>query len=276
VSDLAGANELGSVSLLAKSYMLTREGVLVTVSNNSSTELIFNDYFRVEKKVGRKWRQVPYIINDVTWNAIKYPVGRGVADSERQWLVNWENLYGSLADGDYRIIKDARASVGRYWFTSEFSINSDKLLPQLNLGYAAFGEKRKAVGRPGTVIWSWPGGEGQMGAYNADSLHPLNIDYFRDNSNGTLLEISDDSKEATLTFSKAPKSVTVERFDGLYASSASGQFPEPEAVEMVDGKIPLELTENGFVYSVHAYFDQGDIHYGFKVALSQHHNFKRS
>ena len=50
------------------------------------------------------WKEVPYVVEgDVAWTEEAWMISKG---ETYEWDINWEYLYGTLAEGKYRIGKE--------------------------------------------------------------------------------------------------------------------------------------------------------------------------
>ena len=98
------------VSLVIKENTLTRTGVTLIMKNDSDNEVIYGEPYELEIRKDGEWHKImveisfndpAYILRSLEFNEIK---------------INWENEYGKLVPGEYRVIKN-------YWFEN----NSDSL-----------------------------------------------------------------------------------------------------------------------------------------------------
>ena len=77
----------------------------VIFGNRTGDEITFGEDFSLEVREEEtgEWRNVPIIFDgDWAFNMIGYPVQSG---KDREWDVDWSWLYGSLEEGNYRIVK---------------------------------------------------------------------------------------------------------------------------------------------------------------------------
>lgn len=118
-------NNLTGVTMTAKEGTVSSTGLTAAFINNSDKQLIYGEYFLLEKKINEKWYQVPVVIDgDYGFNDIGYEVASG---KEGEWEVNWVWLYGNLDTGEYRIVKDIldfrdTGDFDKYDLAAEFTI----------------------------------------------------------------------------------------------------------------------------------------------------------
>ncbi len=97
---------LGPLGIAMTVKNVTPIGLTLTVTQEGGAptgELSFGPEFALETLQDGVWETVPYLLDDeVAWNAIAYllPLGESVEHN-----ANWENLYGELPAGQYRIRK---------------------------------------------------------------------------------------------------------------------------------------------------------------------------
>ena len=65
-------------------------------------ELMMGCDYKLEKMVENEWQPIPEIIENAAWTAEAYMIKHG---GVTEFEVNWNWLYGELAEGEYRIIK---------------------------------------------------------------------------------------------------------------------------------------------------------------------------
>ncbi|HOA79706.1 MAG TPA: hypothetical protein PKK61_01395 [Defluviitaleaceae bacterium] len=119
-------NNLNGVSMTVKEGTLSSKSLTLILENNSDKDCIFSSDFILEKKVNKRWYQVPVILDsDYGFEDIAYELS---SSSVRQWPVDWNWLYGNLDAGEYRIIKSILNSkdtgdFDNYYLAAEFIIN---------------------------------------------------------------------------------------------------------------------------------------------------------
>lgn len=122
----ANINPNLGVTMTVKEDSLSNTKLTVIVNNNSSHDLMFGSYYRIEKAIDGNWQPLPYKEqeHDIGWNDIGYEVLAG--ESFEFEPTDWEWLYGALESGEYRFVKDATIGRGenitRYYFAVTFSI----------------------------------------------------------------------------------------------------------------------------------------------------------
>ncbi len=104
IKDIAELNEIDGVTMTIKKDTLTRTGATIIITDVSGKSNIYGDEYRLDKKVNGKWEELEVIYKgDYGWNLVGYTKDK---NNKIEMDMNWEWLYGSLEDGEYRIVKD--------------------------------------------------------------------------------------------------------------------------------------------------------------------------
>ncbi len=117
-------NNFENVSMAIKDNTVSPVELTLVLENNSDAHCIYGQYFIVEKNIEGAWYQVPTIIDNYGFEDIGYEL---LPDTSEEWSVNWEWLYGSLDEGDYRIVKNIldfreTGDYDEYYLSAEFTI----------------------------------------------------------------------------------------------------------------------------------------------------------
>lgn len=117
-------NNFENVSMAIKDNTVSPVELTLVLENNSDAHCIYGQYFIVEKNIEGAWYQVPTIIDNYGFDDIGYEL---LPDTSEEWSVNWEWLYGSLDEGDYRIVKNIldfreTGDYDEYYLSAEFTI----------------------------------------------------------------------------------------------------------------------------------------------------------
>ncbi len=102
---LAALFDPWGITMTAVDVVPTGMTLLVTQTNGAPTgELGFGCEYGLEMMQDGDWRPVPYApgTGDVAWTAELYIVRRGGSTGQ---AIHWENLYGELPKGQYRLLK---------------------------------------------------------------------------------------------------------------------------------------------------------------------------
>jgi hypothetical protein len=87
------------ISLTIKNGTLTQTGVTMILKNNSNVNVEYGEPYEIEIKQGNYWHKIDV---QLCFTSIAY----GLAPSESKEIkLDWENSYGELSAGKYRIIK---------------------------------------------------------------------------------------------------------------------------------------------------------------------------
>lgn len=87
------------VSLSIKENTLTSAGVTLILKNASEVDVGYGNPYEIEIKKDGKWHKIDAELN---FNSPAYILK---TNTEEEIELNWENGYGKLSSGDYRVIK---------------------------------------------------------------------------------------------------------------------------------------------------------------------------
>lgn len=104
---------------------VTSESISVTVSYTGINTGLLGKWFIIEICQDNKWYEIPLIIQNYDVDGEAYPIG---ASSSRTMDYDWQYLYGSLPEGQYRIITRITDFIKagdfkEYYLAAPFSIN---------------------------------------------------------------------------------------------------------------------------------------------------------
>lgn len=120
-------NQLENMNMTIKKGTVSKTGLTVVFQNHSDKDYLYGEFFSLEKKIDGEWYEVPVIFEgEYGFNTIGYDLA---ANSEQEWSIEWDWLYGPLDVGEYRIIKDILevkepGDYQEYILAAEFSIES--------------------------------------------------------------------------------------------------------------------------------------------------------
>lgn len=109
---------------------VTAAGLTLTFFHSSGAptgELGTGEEYWLEQLVDGRWTPVQMLTDEECWNTIGYEIPKSDSFTME---INWSNLYGTLADGTYRIGKwvhdwQAAGDLDKLAYYAEFSIGSD-------------------------------------------------------------------------------------------------------------------------------------------------------
>lgn len=81
--------------------------LIITISGDSKEgEFTYGSYYCIERLSGNNWKEVPYIKTDavIGWTETEYFFDIG----ENTFKLSWEDMYGKLPKGRYRVCKEIR------------------------------------------------------------------------------------------------------------------------------------------------------------------------
>lgn len=129
-----------------------------------------------------------------------------------------------------------------------------KDIPTLQLIYQQDNKTKKTILPPGTATWHY--GDSII---HADAFHPLD-------AIGKIPEIEkEDLAEIKLNFSLPPTSYTVRVWTEEYIGNNEAYEDYYEEVDISNDTLMVPEDDLGYIYLVHAFWPQGNVHYSFYV-----------
>lgn len=101
------------VNMSIKDKTLSNTQATVILSNYDNITYEYGDGFVIEYKKGNTWYQMKqsYKFNTI---AIAYSI---LPNEEKELVINWKDIYGTLSNGTYRIIKNFNNKYVAAYFT---------------------------------------------------------------------------------------------------------------------------------------------------------------
>ena len=111
----------GDVTLTLKEGSLTNTGAIFILKNNGNISYGYGPAWEIEIKQDDKWHKIDVLLN---FNSPSYQLS---VNESKELNINWENSYGKLASGEYRLIKhiDIEKDDGTFedfYVSAEFTI----------------------------------------------------------------------------------------------------------------------------------------------------------
>ena len=114
------SKSINDVTLDIDKDTLTNTGVTVIITDNHTPHYSWGEEYTIQQNINGEWKNLTPIRNMIV---------RAIAcllDNNNQYRhqINWENDYGKLSSGLYRIVKDIRNFDGSYisFYSNEFKI----------------------------------------------------------------------------------------------------------------------------------------------------------
>lgn len=109
---------LNNISINIKDITPTSATIVIKDTNESS--YTYSEWYEIEKEVDSKWEKLE-VNNDMVFNDKGYKVD----DNDTiEFDMNWEDYYGSLEPGNYRLIKRVDNNYLYTYFTIENDYNN--------------------------------------------------------------------------------------------------------------------------------------------------------
>ncbi len=105
------------ISMVIKDGTLTPSGATVVLTNSYG----YDRWFRIDKEENGEWKETETINDNYSFTAEAYLTN---GNSEVEIPIDWTDLYGTLENGKYRIVKRAFNNLNREEYVSvEFTID---------------------------------------------------------------------------------------------------------------------------------------------------------
>lgn len=105
------------ISMVIKDGTLTPSGATVVLTNSYG----YDRWFRIDKEENGEWKEAETINDNYSFTAEAYLTN---GNSEVEIPIDWTDLYGTLENGKYRIVKRAFNNLNREEYVSvEFTID---------------------------------------------------------------------------------------------------------------------------------------------------------
>ncbi len=134
-------------------------------------------------------------------------------------------------------------------------------IPDLTLQYVTSGDIYNQSAPNSNSNWRVENSDGTSISTIACGFHPLDSV-----KSYNTIQREADMSEITLIFSMPPSSYSIRRWQDKYIHDTDSYEDNFETVEVTDNKIALSDDGNGYVYEVHANWEQGDAHYSFYIS----------
>lgn len=110
--------DIDNVNMTIKEGTLTRVSATIVIEDKNEETYGYGEWFRIDKKEDGEWKELELIDEDYTFTSIAYIPGEdGISEINE----NWEDLYGELEDGEYRLVKELYGNEISYIYV-EFTI----------------------------------------------------------------------------------------------------------------------------------------------------------
>lgn len=96
---------------------IKRTSAIIKIKDTNGQGNVYGEWYAIEKEIDDSWYQLDTIRDDYFFNDIGYLPNQ---NSEVEFIINWEQLYGSLEDGNYRMLKQ----VNNEYIAVQFTIKS--------------------------------------------------------------------------------------------------------------------------------------------------------
>lgn len=94
---------------------VTPTGATLTIKDENENPYIYGEWYEIEKEVDSEWERLE-TINDLVFNDLGYKVDENNTVS---FTMDWQDYYGTLEPGSYRLIKRIDNNYLYTYFTIE-------------------------------------------------------------------------------------------------------------------------------------------------------------
>lgn len=94
---------------------VTPTGATLTIKDENENPYIYGEWYEIEKEVDSEWERLE-TINDLLFNDLGYKVDENNTVS---FTMDWQDYYGTLEPGSYRLIKRIDNNYLYTYFTIE-------------------------------------------------------------------------------------------------------------------------------------------------------------
>lgn len=104
IKEYAELNEVEKVTMTIKGGTLTRTGATIIITDLNENSNTYGSEYQIDKKENGSWEKADIIFEgNYGWNSIGYTVDE---NNQLEMDINWKDLYGTLENGEYRIVKN--------------------------------------------------------------------------------------------------------------------------------------------------------------------------
>lgn len=123
-TQLSAVNNFEQVSMNVIEDSVSAKELTVIFTNSSNREAMYSEDFLLEKNIDGNWYIVPTKKIEFGFNDIAFELS---PSTQEVLKINWDWLYGSLAKGEYRIVKTlwvvgAGGEYEEYFLSAQFII----------------------------------------------------------------------------------------------------------------------------------------------------------
>ena len=95
--------DISKIDMKIKDGTLRKTGTTIIITDNNKIPYIYDNSFRIDKKIGQEWKQLDPINPDAVIDELAQPIENSKKHTELD--IDWSQEYGELKKGQYRLIK---------------------------------------------------------------------------------------------------------------------------------------------------------------------------
>lgn len=81
---------------------ISSTGATIIITDTNEESYVYTEWYKIEKKENEKWIELETQIKDYGFDTMGFSVDE---NNKVKFVIDWEQLYGKLEMGDYRIVK---------------------------------------------------------------------------------------------------------------------------------------------------------------------------
>lgn len=113
------ALDVEKISIEIKENTLTPNGATIIYTDKNNPPYGYSEWYKIEKKDNNEWIDVEVINNDYYFNDMAWELDK---NGQFEKNIDWSNLYGTLSQGNYRLVKRVYDNEYKYIY-AEFQID---------------------------------------------------------------------------------------------------------------------------------------------------------
>lgn len=120
-------NTLDGVTMEVIPESVLPNSMQIKITDTNDTPFVYGEQYEIEKNLEGTWYRLPVVVEgDYGFNELGYLIGD---DKTLTMKVNFEWLYGTLSDGNYRIVKAMYVGDSKYeYISADFTVSNTVMI----------------------------------------------------------------------------------------------------------------------------------------------------
>ena len=121
IEDNRNVENASDISMVIKDGTLTPSSATLIIKDNNGQSYSYDRWYRIDKEENGEWKEVQTINDNYSFTSEGY-LSNG--NNEIEISIDWTDLYGTLENGKYRIVKRIYNNLNKEeYIVAEFTIN---------------------------------------------------------------------------------------------------------------------------------------------------------